>query len=500
MQNQRLKQQITTLLEERQAQDIKYSLGDKHNATVEALKKKIVHITKNYGKKWSKRGEFKAKCIIFNQWVKMYHKNRALRIRQRERMKTFLQKWNNRMLYRGFWTMKKERENYLRQQQLLRKSITFIRNRTTAKAMLRWKLYRQRRIAAKHLLNIWSDQDSRLLYEGMRSWKVFLEKERQEEEKEQELLEWFMQNDKKVKQKVKKKSCLRRLFCCCSSKVADESKVSRDHKKDGAKNPKKNGKKDTKTMKNNNSPKTKQKPVKDDKKQKGRKRSFFCRILCCMKKQNKTKQDDSVSSDSIDEVAQNSPIQYSYDKRPRLSEKQLTGWSEKDKPRPNKTHTNEPRGSFSEKRRSSIDIYDSKRRRSKVVINPNDYQLGQAAKRFRRMIKRDAAKNEGDIWPFFNDISGDNDSFSILDFQLALDERQVHLSDERIEAFFGLIDKDGHGRVTFEDFTAFYNDSDSKVASSIRGSRELRSMPAPRATNRRVRGTAQRRRRGTMML
>ena len=210
-------------------------------------------------------------------------------------------------------------------------------------------------------------------------------------------------------------------------------------------------------------------------------------------------QDNSGSSDSLDNIAQNSPIEYRYDKRPRLSEEQLTGWSEKNKPRQDKSNTNESRRSSGEKRRPSTDIYNSKRP-SKVVIKPNDYQLGQAAKRFRRMIKRDATTNGGDVWPFFNNISGNNNSFSIVDFQMALDERQIHLSDERVEAFFGLIDKYGHGRVTFEDFTAFYTNSDSKISSKIRGSTELKSMPAPRVANRRVRGRAQRRGRGTMML
>ena len=134
------------------------------------------------------------------------------------------------------------------------------------------------------------------------------------------------------------------------------------------------------------------------------------------------------------------------------------------------------------------------------MIKPNDYQLGQAAKRFRRMIKRNATTNDGDIWPFFNNISGNNNSFSLVDFQMALDERQIRLSDERVEAFFGLIDKHGHGRVTFEDFKAFYTASDSKVASMIGSSRGVKSMPAPGAANRRVRGRAQRKGRSTMML
>ena len=116
------------------------------------------------------------------------------------------------------------------------------------------------------------------------------------------------------------------------------------------------------------------------------------------------------------------------------------------------------------------------------------------------MIKRHAADNEGNIWPFFRNISGNNDSFSILDFQMILDERQINLHDDGIEKIFGLIDKYGHGRVTFEDFKAFYTASDSKVASMIGSSRGVKSMPAPGAANRRVRGRAQRKGRSTMML
>ena len=46
---------------------------------------------------------------------------------------------------------------------------------------------------------------------------------------------------------------------------------------------------------------------------------------------------------------------------------------------------------------------------------------------------------------------------------MILDERQINLHDDGIEKFFGLIDKYGHGRVTFEDFKSLLYGSDSKV-------------------------------------
>ena len=87
-----------------------------------------------------------------------------------------------------------------------------------------------------------------------------------------------------------------------------------------------------------------------------------------------------------------------------FNEKQLTGWSEKDKPTTTKTVKKDDAITNKEKRRrSSVDIYDTKKS-TKVVIDPNDYQVKKAAKRLRSMMKRQAANNNGNLKPSFVQI------------------------------------------------------------------------------------------------
>merc|ERR1712139_316536 len=134
------------------------------------------------------------------------------------------------------------------------------------------------------------------------------------------------------------------------------------------------------------------------------------------------------------------------------------------------------------RRRSSVDIYDTKKSK-KVVIDPNDYQVKKAAKRLRSMVKRQATNNNGNLKPSFEKFSNKNFSFSVLQFQSVLNDLHINLSDERVEALYNIIDMAGDGRVTFNEFKMFITESDSQISNKVkaRGS-SLRSLAAPKNT------------------